>query len=165
MISHWVFPKIGVSHNGWFIMEKPPKQMDDLGGNTHYFRKHPHHEEVNLLNQFFIKATPPPEESVGGTAEPVLSWHVCGHDAWFESIRWPNLPNWRILWDFSGGQHPKGYIHAHNYRLVTWGASGVKSIIRWWKVNDIYNEAWKITWWFRVYVADEILPGYAGIIS
>ncbi len=26
----WVFPKIGVPENGWFIMEKPIK-MDDLG--------------------------------------------------------------------------------------------------------------------------------------
>jgi len=26
----WVFPKIGVSQNEWFIMEKPIK-MDDLG--------------------------------------------------------------------------------------------------------------------------------------
>ena len=34
----WVFPKIGVPQDGWFIMEKPIK-MDDLGvplffGNT-----------------------------------------------------------------------------------------------------------------------------------
>ncbi len=27
----WMFPKIGVPQNGWFIMEKPIK-MDDLGG-------------------------------------------------------------------------------------------------------------------------------------
>ena len=37
----WVFPKIGVPQNGWFMMENPIK-MDDLGvtiifGNTHVY--------------------------------------------------------------------------------------------------------------------------------
>ena len=27
----WVFPKIGVSQNGWFIMVPNPIKMDDLG--------------------------------------------------------------------------------------------------------------------------------------
>ncbi len=38
----WVFPKIGVPQNGWFIMENPIK-MDVLGGPTPYFWKHPYH--------------------------------------------------------------------------------------------------------------------------
>ena len=40
IFSRWVFPKIGVPQNGWFIMENPIK-MGWFRGKTHYFRKHP----------------------------------------------------------------------------------------------------------------------------
>ena len=36
----WVFPKIGVPQNGWFIIENPIIKMDDLG--VPLFRKHPY---------------------------------------------------------------------------------------------------------------------------
>ena len=30
LVGKWVFPKIGVPQNGWFVMKNPIK-MDDLG--------------------------------------------------------------------------------------------------------------------------------------
>ena len=38
----WLFPKIGVPQNGWWKSWKTLLKMDDLGGNTHHFRKHPY---------------------------------------------------------------------------------------------------------------------------
>ena len=51
----WVFPKIGVPQNGWFIMENPIK-MGWFGGKTHYFRKHPVGGWTNpLLENMLVK--------------------------------------------------------------------------------------------------------------
>ena len=37
----WVFPKIGVPQNAWFIMENPMNKWM-IWGKSHYFRKHPY---------------------------------------------------------------------------------------------------------------------------
>jgi len=46
----WVFPKIGVPQNGWFIMETPIK-MDDLGGKPTIFGN----IHINLWMCFFYQ--------------------------------------------------------------------------------------------------------------
>ena len=57
----WVFPKIGVPQNGWFIMENSIK-MDDLGGTTIFGNTHMHQIgftvdcwQQNSINQFLEK--------------------------------------------------------------------------------------------------------------
>ena len=44
----WVFPKIGVPQNGWFVMENPIK-VDDLGGTTIFGNTH-----ISITNTLFF---------------------------------------------------------------------------------------------------------------
>ena len=37
LFAKWMFPKIGVPQNGWFIIRENPIQMDDLGVKTTIF--------------------------------------------------------------------------------------------------------------------------------
>ena len=50
--SNWVFPKIGVPQNGWFIMENHIK-MDDFGGATIFGNTH-----ISWLQKLLHRALP-----------------------------------------------------------------------------------------------------------
>ena len=55
----WMFPRIGVPQNGWFMMENPIK-MDDLGGTTIFGNIHmlllPHITRLNWSPVFLAAA-------------------------------------------------------------------------------------------------------------
>ena len=58
----WVFPKIGVPQNGWFIMETPIK-IHDFGGKHPYFWKH-------IVSTRFFLSIPPARH------QPWELWHA-----------------------------------------------------------------------------------------
>ena len=47
--QNWVFPKIGIPQNGWFVMENPIK-MDDLGGTPIFGNT-----QLSQLDVFFVR--------------------------------------------------------------------------------------------------------------
>ena len=52
IVSKWMFPKIGVPQNGWFIMETPIN-MDDLGGTPIFGNTQMLDDKLHMVLWFF----------------------------------------------------------------------------------------------------------------
>ena len=72
--TKWVFPKIGIPQNGWFIMENPIK-IGWFGGTT-VFRKHPNQSSFSIFLDdlwcfFHTPQTSTPDSSVNVQVLPL----------------------------------------------------------------------------------------------
>ena len=99
IFTMWVFPKIGVPQNWWFIMEIPIK-MDDLG--YHHFRKHPCIWQLILkfvgVFQGFASYHAPQDGSVELASLPCIATNesTCPPFLWHFCKRWCSFCNHRI---------------------------------------------------------------------
>ena len=92
----WVFPKIGVPQNGWFIMEIPIK-LDDLGwkptifGNTHIVDIH----IIHHMCVFDVRGSQQRSQqrrTFSSKKSSNWNWNVENFSSW-----WLNQPIWKIL--------------------------------------------------------------------
>ena len=97
----WVFPKIGVPQNGWFMMENPIK-MEDLGVYTIIFKRVFHKKPSILGYPYFRK-----HSYVGMWTAQYASWRLRIQD-WTSRLE---KKLWWFFWHPGGGKHHKIYIY------------------------------------------------------
>ena len=117
-VASWVFPKIGVPQNGWFIMENPIKWM--IWGYP-YFWKHP---VVLMCHQFFEIVTCPVNKQL---VEAVYIHCYGGHGR-------TGIIACALLCFFLGMSPDEAVLifnHLHSYRLESLGLNK-RNHFFWW---------------------------------
>ena len=79
----WVFPKIVVPQNGWFIMENPIK-MGWFREKTHHFWKHPYYQKLAFQEAILSNRPKVHHRRLRAVVIKVSSGHRCNLDenAW-----------------------------------------------------------------------------------
>ena len=140
----WVFPKIGVPQNGWFIMENSIK-MDDLG-KTHYFWKHPYitnlQLKLNFVRSFFGGNIPPNSM----TQRKILRMCLEKPTSILISLMWPDPMRVIFFWQ------------PEDFRGKNWSLKIIKLL-----------EDWAIWWYLKMfhpeYICSSWVPSWSTCFS